>query len=121
MEIAKLLNFRHGSLLSKYLGAPLIDSALKHSSWKDLLAKLELYLSQWTLLTLNLVGHLVLIKYVVQAMLLYLFLFITSTSDQFCQGKTWQYPRKIMDIATSKCFFFRGNNSIAIETTPNLR
>ena len=26
-----------------------------------------------------------------------------------------------MDIATSKCFFLRGNNSVAIETTPNLR
>ena len=45
----------------------------------------------------------------------------TSTSDQFCHGKTWQYPQKSVDIATSKCFFFRGNNSVAREMTPNLR
>ena len=45
----------------------------------------------------------------------------TSTSDQFCHGKTWQYPWKSVDIATSKCFFSHGNNSFAIETTPNLR
>ena len=34
---------------------------------------------------------------------------LTSTCDQFCHGKTWQYPRKSVDIATSKCFLFRGN------------
>ena len=45
----------------------------------------------------------------------------TSTSDQFCHGKTWQYPWKSVDIATSKCFLFRGNYSVAIEMTPNLR
>ena len=39
----------------------------------------------------------------------------------FATAKTWQYPRKSMDIATSKCFFFHGNTSVAIETTPNLR
>ena len=48
-------------------------------------------------------------------------LVVTSTSDQFFHGKTWQYPQKSMDIATSKCFFSRGNNFVAIETTPNLR
>ena len=41
--------------------------------------------------------------------------------DRFFHGKMWQYPRKSMDIATSKCFFSRGNNSVAIEMTPNLR
>ena len=45
---------------------------------------------------------------------------VTSTSDQFCHGKTWQYPRKNVDIATSKCFLFRGNYFVAIATTPNL-
>ena len=33
----------------------------------------------------------------------------------------WQYPWKSVDIAMSKCFFFRGNNFVAIEMTPNLR
>ena len=39
----------------------------------------------------------------------------------FATVKTWQYPQKSVDIATSKCFFSRGNNFVAIETTPNLR
>lgn len=72
-NIAKILGFKAANLPSKYLGAPLIDFALKHSSWKQLLTKLELCLSQWTLRTLNLVGRLVLIKFVLQAMPLYLF------------------------------------------------
>ena len=39
----------------------------------------------------------------------------------FATEKTWQYPRISMDIATSKCFFCRGNFFVAIATTPNLR
>ena len=45
---------------------------------------------------------------------------VTSTSDQFCHGETWQYPQKSVDIATSKCFFSRGKYFIAIEKTSNL-
>ena len=39
----------------------------------------------------------------------------------FATVKTWQYPWKSVDISTSKCFLFRGNYFVAIETTPNLR
>ena len=39
----------------------------------------------------------------------------------FATAKTWQYPRISVDIATFKCFFFRGNFFVAIATTPNLR
>jgi len=46
---------------------------------------------------------------------------ITSTSDQFCHGKTWQFPRLSVDIATSQCFFFRGNNFVTTVTTHKLR
>jgi len=38
--IARILGFSIASLPSKYLGAPLIASALKHSSWKIVLEKL---------------------------------------------------------------------------------
>ena len=38
----------------------------------------------------------------------------------FATEKTWQYPRISVDIATSKCFFCRGNFFVAIATTPNL-
>ena len=35
----------------------------------------------------------------------------------FATAKTWQYPWRIMDIATSKCFFSRGNYFVTIATT----
>ena len=72
-NVTHIMGFKAAKIPSKYLGAPLIDSALKHSSWKDLLAKLETRLSQWNLCSLNLASLLVLIKSVLQAMPLYLF------------------------------------------------
>ena len=38
MNVTHILGFKVAKLPSKYLGAPLTYSALKHSSWKDLLA-----------------------------------------------------------------------------------
>ena len=72
-NVTHILGFKAAKLPSKYLGTPLTNSALKHSSWKDLLAKLETRLSQWNLRSLNLASRLVLIKSVLQAMPLYLF------------------------------------------------
>eukprot|EP00253_Pinus_taeda_P002817 PITA_02817 len=60
-------------LPSSYLGAPLIASILKHSSWRSLLDKLEARLSSWTHRSLNMASRLVLIKVVLQDMPLYLF------------------------------------------------
>ena len=77
-NIFRILGFKAAKLPSKYLGAPLTDSTLKHSPWRELLTKLELRLSQWTLHMLNLAGCLVLIKFVLQAMPLYLFSVLTA-------------------------------------------
>ena len=55
-NISHILNFKIATVPSKYLGAPLIDSGLKHSSLKELLTKLELRMCQWTFRTLNLAG-----------------------------------------------------------------
>eukprot|EP00253_Pinus_taeda_P033499 PITA_33499 len=60
--IARILGFTIDSLPSKYLGAPLIASALKHASWHILLEKLESRLNLWTHRTLNISSRLVLIK-----------------------------------------------------------
>eukprot|EP00253_Pinus_taeda_P018267 PITA_18267 len=65
--------FSIATLPSKYLGAPLTASALKHSSWKILLENLEARLSSWTHRSLNMASRLVLIKAVLQVMPLYLF------------------------------------------------
>eukprot|EP00253_Pinus_taeda_P019814 PITA_19814 len=71
--IARILGFSIASLPSKYLGAPLLESAQKHSSWTSLLERLEARLSLWTYRSLNMASRLVLIKAILQSMPLYLF------------------------------------------------
>ena len=71
--IARITGFSIASLPSKYLGAPLTDSAIKHASWKFILEKLEACLSSWTYRALNMASRLVLVKAVLQVMPLYLF------------------------------------------------
>eukprot|EP00253_Pinus_taeda_P020881 PITA_20881 len=72
-NIARILGFTIATLPSKYLGAPLMLSALKHASWRSLLDKLEARLSSWTFRSLNIASRLILIKSVLQTMPLYLF------------------------------------------------
>lgn len=60
--VARILGFPIATLPSKYLGAPLIDSAIKHSSWRILMEKLEFRLNLWTHRTLNISSRVVLIK-----------------------------------------------------------
>lgn len=72
-SIAQILGFQIAALPSNYLGDPLIDVSLKHSSWHFLLEKLEAHLSSWTHRCLNMPSRLVLIKLVLQSMPLYLF------------------------------------------------
>lgn len=71
--IARILGFSTDSLPSKYLGAPLIDSTIKHFAWRLLLEKIDHRLNSWTHRSLNIASRLVLIKAVLQAMWLYLF------------------------------------------------
>ena len=71
--VARILGFPIATLLSKYLGPPLISSSLKQSSWCILIKKLESRLNLWTHRTLNIASHVVLIKAILQAMPLYLF------------------------------------------------
>eukprot|EP00253_Pinus_taeda_P011126 PITA_11126 len=71
--VAWILGFPIATLPSKYLGALLISSAIKHPSWRILIEKLESRLNLWTYRTLNMASRVVLIKAVLQAMTLYLF------------------------------------------------
>ena len=75
-NITRILGFSRAVLPLKYLGAPLLDSAIKHASWRTLLDKLDSRLSSWTYRSLNIADRLTLIKYVLQAMPLYLFSFL---------------------------------------------
>eukprot|EP00253_Pinus_taeda_P003053 PITA_03053 len=71
--VTRILGFPSTSLPSKYLGAPLVASTIKHSTWQSLFEKLKSRLNLWTHRTLNLVSRVVLIKSVLQAMPLYMF------------------------------------------------
>jgi hypothetical protein len=77
-NIARILGFSISSLPTKYLGSPLINSAIKHSSWHDILDKLEWKLTSWNFRSINIVGRLILIKAVLQSMPLYLFSVLAS-------------------------------------------
>jgi len=68
-----ILHLSSAKLPSSYLGASLIASGLKHSSWRILLDNLEVRLFSWTHRELKMACNLFLIKVVLQAMPLYLF------------------------------------------------
>ena len=72
-NILEILKFSEGVLPSKYLGAPLAESTIRKISWKDLLVKIKKNLSQWTFRALNFPSHLILVKFILQAMPIYLF------------------------------------------------
>lgn len=76
--IARIIGFLQAKIPSKYLGGPLIGSALKHASWMQLIEKIESCLSSWTYRTLNIASRLILIKAVLQSMPLYLFSVLAS-------------------------------------------
>lgn len=71
--IARILGFYIDSLHSKYLGDPLIDSAMKHTSRHMLLENLESHLNLWTHRSLNIASRFVRTKVVLQEMPLHLF------------------------------------------------
>jgi hypothetical protein len=77
-HISDLLGFQRSSLPSKYLGIPLIDNALRNSSWEHLLSSFSKNLSSWTLRTLNLPSQLILLREVLQALPTYIFLVLTA-------------------------------------------
>jgi hypothetical protein len=67
------LGFTRSSLLSKYLGIPLLDNALRNSSWEHLLSSFSKRLTSWTYRALNLPNRLILLKVVLQALPVYTF------------------------------------------------
>jgi hypothetical protein len=73
-----ILGFNRGSLPPNYFRVPLIDNSLRSSSWEGLLMYLEKRLNSWTFRTINLASHLVLIKYVLQAIPIYIILALVS-------------------------------------------
>ena len=72
-HITQLLGFTQSVLPSKYLGLPLIDNPLRNTSWEDIFSTFRKNLASWTFHSLNLLGHLILLKSVLQALPIYAF------------------------------------------------
>eukprot|EP00253_Pinus_taeda_P012280 PITA_12280 len=62
-----ILGFQRDQLPSKYLGIPLTNKPLSTGVWEPAINKLQDKVRKWTCISLNLVGHLVLTKAILQA------------------------------------------------------
>ena len=86
----RILDFSEGSLPSKYLGARMAESTIKQVSWEELLDKINKKLSLWTFRALNFPSRLILVKSVLQAMPMYLFLVLVTRKSIIKQIKNIQ-------------------------------
>jgi hypothetical protein len=75
------MGFQRASLPSKYLGVPLLDKSLRNPGWQELLTKIKEHLNCWTHRFLTLAGRILLIKYVLMAMPLYIFSVIATPAN----------------------------------------
>jgi hypothetical protein len=72
-HVSDILGFNRSSLPSKYLGIPLIDNALRNSSWEKLLSSFTKRLSSWTFRVLNLPSCLIILQSILQSLPIYTF------------------------------------------------
>jgi len=100
IHISRLLGIPQSSLLSKYLGIPLLGSMDRNISWEPLLQSLTNWLSSWTFRSLNLACCLVLLKYVLQVIAIYLFFALADPQKVLQAIKTLQ-----------RRFLWKGHNS----------
>jgi hypothetical protein len=66
-NLENILGFECKTLPMKYLGIPLMDRACKMETWEGVINKLQERVKNWTYISLNLAGRLVLTKVVLQA------------------------------------------------------
>eukprot|EP00253_Pinus_taeda_P024975 PITA_24975 len=72
-NLTRILGFQRDQLPFKYLGIPLIDKPLRKAVWELVTKKLQDKTQKWTNRSLNLAGRLVLIKYVLQTVPIFMF------------------------------------------------
>jgi hypothetical protein len=96
-HLSNILGYHRSSLPSKYLGVPLIENSLCNNSWESLIDSLKCCLSSWTFHSLNLVGHLTLLKSILQAIPIYLFSAMAA-------------PKSTLNLIRSiqRCFLWQG-------------
>lgn len=93
-NIVKIVGFQQGSLPSKNLGAPLIDSSKQVASWEYLVLRLEWRLSSWTFRTLNFANRATLVKSVLQSMSLYILSALAP--PKYILNKMWNIQRNFL-------------------------
>ena len=77
-NIKRILGFLVGTLPSKYLGAAMMEWMIRKVLWQYLLDHMMKKLAGWVFRTLNLVGRLTLVNFLIHVMLIYLFLVLVS-------------------------------------------
>jgi len=65
-HLANILGFERKALPTKYLGIPLTYKSYKMSTWEGIINKLQERVKNWTYISLNLVGRLILTKSILQ-------------------------------------------------------
>eukprot|EP00253_Pinus_taeda_P006633 PITA_06633 len=70
-HLTRLLGFKQGDLPAKYLGNILDYSSKRLKNWQGILDKLKNRMANWNFRTLNIVGRIVLVKSVLQAIPIY--------------------------------------------------
>jgi len=73
LHISRLLGIPKSSLLSNYLGIPLMGTTTRSISWDNLLLSISNTLRNWTFRPLNIASRPVLLKFVLQTLPTYLF------------------------------------------------
>eukprot|EP00253_Pinus_taeda_P024058 PITA_24058 len=89
-NLSRILGFRRGNLLSRYLGAPLYDKLWHKSHWEKMLDNLKRRCQHWTHKALNLAGRLILTKVVLQAIPQYMLSIIPAPQGILQQIKNIQ-------------------------------
>lgn len=92
-NISRISGFQIDLLPSKYLGVPLIDKPLCKLVWEPMINKLQDKIRKWTSRYLNLVGRLVLTKYVLQTIPIFMFSALSAPKRNHVAMK--KYPKRI--------------------------
>eukprot|EP00253_Pinus_taeda_P019798 PITA_19798 len=70
-HLTRMLGFKQGELPTKYLGNVLDYNSKRLKNWQGILEKLKNRVANWTFRTLNIVGRIILVKSVLQAIPIY--------------------------------------------------
>jgi len=74
--ITRIMGFQRASLPSKYIGSLLLDKSLRSLGWQEILTKIKEHLTCFTHRFLSLPGRILLIKSILMAIPLYIFLLL---------------------------------------------